>query len=87
MAGVNGQVEELAASALLPDNHGGIAGSLAVDEDFMGADDAGFGDLSQTDGDAYDRFGEVDQGGLAYGDGEIVRLILTCDCGYRDGWF
>src|SRR6185437_12241867 len=43
---MNGDVEELAFAALLPDNEAGDAGGFAVDNDFVGADGVGFGDVA-----------------------------------------
>jgi hypothetical protein len=69
---MNSHIEELPFSTLFPDDEAGIAGALAVDHDLGWADSSRFGDVPQTDRDAYHWLGKVHQRRLPHDDGEIV---------------
>ncbi len=76
-AGANGHVEKLPAASRFPNDQARLPGGFAVDQDLGWAYGRGFGEISQTDGDALNGLGDIDQHRFAHGDEKIVGGVLT----------
>ena len=87
MLGPDSYIEELASTALIPDDEAGLSRSFAAKQNLSRANRLSLREVTQSNHDSRHGTSKIEHNRLANREGKVIRRVLVCGCDrLRDTW-